>query len=227
MKHARITFIGGIVILVVVIGLTATQKRAASPESQSLLTYRNDALGFAVRYNPSLISFEENFLTTPVTRPWICVPPGHLPQGNKAMKSLSGEYLTSQSVPTETCRKPSFLEFVNYSTSRGVQTIVQSASQTSIVILHSQTPATNTLSGETRNRDTYRIFAEAPAASKKAWALDLYLVPRKGTLLCSDNVCDIGEESPESLSYCKEDCPNGKDWTTILKETFATLMFVP
>ncbi len=232
MKYARITFMGGIIILLAVIGLTATQKRAApqpaaSPESQSLLTYRDDTLGFAVRYNPSLISFEENFLITPVTRPWICVPSGHLPQGDKVMKFLSGEYLTSQPVPTETCRKPSFLEFINYSVSRGVQTIVQSASQTNVVILRSQTPTTNALSGETRNRDTYRIFVETPAAWKKAWVLDLYLVPRKGTLLCKDKVCDIGEESPENPSYCKADCPNGKDWGAILKETFETLKFIP
>ncbi|MBI2623249.1 MAG: NUDIX domain-containing protein [Candidatus Liptonbacteria bacterium] len=196
---------------------TAPAPQPSASSAQPLSTYRDDVLGFSVRFNSSLISFEENFSIAPVAHPWVCKP----------RDNLTGEYLAPQSVPAETCRKPSFLEFVNYSASRGVRTIVQSASHTNVMILHSQTPMTNTLNGEVRNRDTYRIFVEAPAASKKAWALDLYLVPRKGTLLCKDNVCDIGEESPESLSYCKADCPNGKDWTEVLKETFASLQFTP
>ncbi len=224
----------GIFALIVAIGLVAkyartapAPQRSASSASPSFLTYRDDKLGFTVRYDPSLISFEENFSVTPVARPWLCLPPGHLPQEDKAMKFFAEEHLAPQPIPTENCREPSFIEFVNYSSPKGVQTIFPTTQGTSVVVLRSQTSAANAFSGKRGSRDTYRIFVEAPRyAQKKAWALDLYLVPRKGTLLCNDQVCDIGEETPDSLSYCKSDCPNGKDWNVILKKTFSTLEFL-
>ena len=66
---------------------------------------------------------------------------------------------------------------------------------------------------------------EAPA-NRKIWALDIYMVPRKGTLLCNDSVCDIGEDQNYNLAYCPTDCTADKDWIKILKDAFATLKFL-
>ena len=187
MRAARIT--GGIFAVLLVTGIVLTyvsnrapaRNNSAAPDA--LRTYRNDILGFTLAYNSSLISPEENFSITPIAQPWFCKP----------SDKLAAEYLSSVPVHGESCRAAPFLESVNFSAPRGVQTAVQSASHTNAIIIRSQTPVTNASTGKTSMSNSYRIFAEAPQGAN-VWALDFYLVPRKGILLCGDGTCDIGEE---------------------------------
>jgi drug/metabolite transporter (DMT)-like permease len=194
----------------------------ATQTTPTLTTYHNKELGFSVNYNPALLSFEENFTVDASRAVQFC-------KGSGA-DIASGEYVAAEPHPGDTCRPPrSFAEFTATLTSRGVQTSFRTGAGTEVILVRDSIPTTDIRTGKVARSESYRVLAEIPAAQKseKRWALDFYLVPRKGTLLCGDSACDIGEESPEGFGYCKADCPNGKDWTSILKETFSTLTFAP
>lgn len=190
---------------------------AAAPSGQT--TYRDSTNNFEVKYDPAFLDFKENFAPTPIEQPWFCK--------SRAARGFNAEYLTDKAQTGESCRKiDSLMELVNYMAPRGVQTVFETASGTPAILLHSQI-MTSGLSGKSGTSDIYRLFVKAPPERAPLWALDFYLVPRKGTLICGDGTCDIGEETESGFSFCRADCPNGKDWRKIIRETFSTLTFFP
>ncbi|MCR4328408.1 MAG: hypothetical protein NUV53_02710 [Patescibacteria group bacterium] len=210
-------------IIVILVASISLLERSPKPRSSpaTFSTYTDEEFGFSVHYNPLQLSFKENFTTDSISHSKFCT----------TRDPVSGivveEYLTSEISNDKNCRPlKSFNEFINYIAPRGVYTELESASRTKIIITHLQTSVSGAFDGRSTTADTYRIFVEAPQG-KDFYALDFYLVPRKGTLSCDDGTCDIGEEKIDGLSYCETDCPNGKDWTKTLTQTFSTLTFLP
>ncbi len=204
-------------LLFIIVSWLSVRKNPTPSFPSSLTTYQDQENFFEVAYDPALLNFKENFSITAEQKPWIC----------KSTSQFSEEYLSPELVSGGQCRRPSSLaEFVNYTAPQGAQTAFTTTAGNSVILLHLQTVVTS-LHGKPGTSDTYRIFVEAPAARKSnLFALDFYLVPQKGTVICGDKICDIGEESSSRLSFCTTDCPNGKDWMDILKRTFATLRFL-